>query len=133
MRYVVIDPDGLVVNVVELQEGSDWSAPERCTAVASDSGNIGDRFDGTSFRPPFSTEREAAEGLPLRRLVRASVIVDRLQAAGKLQAARAALDAADLYTRERWNARDAIYADDPTAIALLQAIGADPCAILGPE
>jgi hypothetical protein len=60
------------------------------------------------------------------------VIVDRLQAAGNLPAARAALDAADLYTRERWSAREAIYADDPTAIALLQAIGADPEAILAP-
>ncbi len=64
--------------------------------------------------------------------MRRSIIVDRLHAAGKLIAAREMLDAADLYTRERWNAREAIYADDPTAIALLQAIGADPEAILAP-
>ncbi|HLL28965.1 MAG TPA: hypothetical protein VKT73_15115 [Xanthobacteraceae bacterium] len=67
-----------------------------------------------------------------RRLVQKTVIVDRLQTAGKLNAARAALDAADLYTRERWNARDAIYADDPTALALLQAVGADPNVIMAP-
>ena len=67
-----------------------------------------------------------------RCLVPKTAIVDRLQAAGKLAAARAALDAADLYTRERWNTRDAIFADDPTAIALLTAIGADPDAILAP-
>lgn len=60
------------------------------------------------------------------------VIVDRLYAAGKLDAARAALDAADLYTQERWNCRDSIYSDDPTAIALLTAIGADPAVILAP-
>ena len=67
-----------------------------------------------------------------RRRVAKSVIVDRLYAAGKLDAARATLDAADTYTRERWNTRVEIYADDPTAIALLQAIGANPNEILAP-
>lgn len=52
---------------------------------------------------------------PVRRLVPKSVVVDRLQQAGLLAAARSALDAADLYTRERWNTRVVIYADDPKA------------------
>jgi hypothetical protein len=73
-----------------------------------------------------------SSGVNLRRLVPCAVIVDRLQAAGKLEAARAALDAADLYVQERWNARNAIYADDATAISFLRAIGADPDAILAP-
>ena len=68
----------------------------------------------------------------IRVLVPKRIIIDRLQAAGKLDAARATLDAADLYTRERWNTRDAIYADDETAIALLNSIGADPAGILAP-
>jgi hypothetical protein len=72
------------------------------------------------------------EAMSGRVLVPKHVIVDRLQAAGKLGAARAALDAADLYTRERWNTRDAIYADDESALALLAAIGADPADILAP-
>ena len=61
------------------------------------------------------------------------VIVDRWQAAGKLEAASAALDAADLYTSECYCTRAAIYADDATATALLQGIGADPNEILTPE
>jgi hypothetical protein len=68
----------------------------------------------------------------VRRLVPRALIVDRLHAAGKLAAARAALDQASLYDRERWNARREVYADDPTATALLQAIGADPAVILAP-
>ena len=59
----------------------------------------------------------------IRILISKRMIIDRLQAAGKLGAARAALDAAELYTRERWNTREAIYADDESAIALLIAIG----------
>jgi hypothetical protein len=68
-----------------------------------------------------------------RRLVPKSLIVERLQAAGKLAAASTALNA-DLYKRERWYAPDrpAIYADDPEALALLNAIGADPAVILAP-
>ena len=69
----------------------------------------------------------------IRVLVPKSKIVERLQAAGKLAQARAALDAADLFTRERWNTRDAIFADDESAVALIAAIGADPAAILAAE
>lgn len=71
---------------------------------------------------------------PARYLVRKSTIVVRLQVAGKLTAASAALDA-DLYARERWYAPDkpAVYADDPEALALLSAIGADPAVIMAPE
>lgn len=64
------------------------------------------------------------------RLVLKRVIIDRLQAAGLLGKARAALDAQDLYTRERWNSREGVFATDPTTIALLTAIGADVEAIL---
>lgn len=74
-----------------------------------------------------------AANIPPYHLVPSRLIVDRLQAAGKLEAAQAALDAADIYTRQRWNTRTAIYADDPTAVALLKAIGADPVEILAPE
>lgn len=69
----------------------------------------------------------------VRRLVPKSIIVDRLHAAGKLDAAFAALNVADLYTRQRWETRSAIYSDDPTAVALIRAIGADPAVILAAE
>jgi hypothetical protein len=68
----------------------------------------------------------------VRVLVPKRLIVERLHVAGLLEAARAALDGADLYSRERWNTRDAIYADDETAIALIGAIGGDPSMILAP-
>lgn len=75
------------------------------------------------------TQAHPDAGSP-RVLVPKYLIVDRLQAAGKLHAARAALDASDLYTRERWNTRDAIYADDAAALALLAATGVDSADIL---
>jgi hypothetical protein len=60
-----------------------------------------------------------------------SLIVRRLNEAGLLGAARSALDA-DLYARERWYAADrpVIYRDDPDALALLAAIGADADAVM---
>lgn len=67
---------------------------------------------------------------PQPRLVPKRVIIDRLYAAGKLEVAKAALDAQSLYTQERWNSRESIYATDPDTIALLTAIGADPEKIL---
>jgi XkdW protein len=89
--------------------------------------------------PP--TDQQVADALaaidaqpPPRRMVAKSLIISRLIEAGKIEAARAALEAnASAYAR--WWAPDkpAIYADDPEAIALLQSIGADPAAILAPE
>jgi hypothetical protein len=73
------------------------------------------------------------EALPApRRKVDKALIVDRLIAAGLLTAARAALDAAPLAIQERWNARTAIYADDPDALLLLSTIGADADAVMAP-
>jgi len=76
-------------------------------------------------------EKASVEDAPIDRvLVPKRVIIERLHAAGLLEQARAALDAAPLYTRERWNAREAIYADDPVAVALITAIGGNPDELL---
>ncbi len=70
---------------------------------------------------------------PEPRLVRKSLIIDRLQDAGKLEAAYAALQAAPLYDRQRWEVRDSVYYNDPTMLAALNAIGADPAVIMAAE
>lgn len=67
-----------------------------------------------------------------RRMVPKGVIVERLIAAGKIEAARAALAQISVADQERWNAKPAVYADDARALALLRAIGADPAVILAP-
>lgn len=67
------------------------------------------------------------------RLVRKTVIIDRLQEAGLLEAAYAALQSASLYDRQQWEVRDAVYYNDPMLLAALNAIGADPADILAPE
>ncbi len=68
---------------------------------------------------------------PPKRTVLKSVIVSRLIAADKIGAAKAALDA-NPAAFARWFASDrpAINHDDPDALALLTAIGADPDAIM---
>ena len=78
--------------------------------------------------------KEVADPVPDRRAVSKSTIITRLNAAGLLGAASVALNA-DLYTRERWYAPDrpTVYADDSEALALLNAIGADPSIIMAPE
>lgn len=118
------------------------------TELAEGRAFVADRVDGETLQMPGNwltnaTPEELEEfGItveelpepppppPPRRLVAKSVIVDRLQEAGLLAAARTVLDSTDLYTQERWNSRESIYADDPTAIALLKSIGADATQIL---
>ena len=70
---------------------------------------------------------------PPRRQVLKSVIISRLIAAGKIAAAKAALDA-DAAGYARWWAPDrpAIHHDDPDARALLAAIGAEAATIMAP-
>ncbi len=76
--------------------------------------------------PPPAPEPES------RRLVSKALIIDRLVEAGKADAAFSAFDAMPRAKREKWNARSAVYFDDPDTIALLNLIGADPSAILAP-
>lgn len=122
-----------------------WPSGDQTYCAAIGAENSGARLVERWLDP--STGTEASESITFdgskvivtrvviapRVLVHKSVIVDRLHDAGKLESAKAALNSADLYTQERWNSRDAIYADDPTALALLKAIGADPSVILGAE
>lgn len=82
-----------------------------------------------AFRAAHPDQTRAAPPAP-PALVPKYMIVDRLQAAGKLEQGRALLDASDLYTRERWNTKDAILPDDPTAMGLVAALGLDPAVIL---
>lgn len=107
-------------------------------ALIANAQNAG--FDITDIDVRDITAREAMEHadnrkrLPQQRAtIPKSIIIERLHAAGKLAAAKAALDS-NLLLRERWYAPDrpAVNADDPDTIALLQAIGADPKVILAP-
>lgn len=84
--------------------------------------------DGVTFAEIYA--RRA--GVP-NRIIPKSVIVSRLIEAGKIGAAKAALDA-NPAAFARWFASDrpAINHDDPDALALLNAIGADPDVILAP-
>ncbi len=73
---------------------------------------------------------------PSRWQVSRRTIVKRLAAAGALDAAEAALNAADSETRWRWNTVDTVggvFSDDAATRALLAAIGADPQTILATE
>jgi len=72
----------------------------------------------------------AAQPGPARWFVPKLVIVERLEAAGKLAQAVAALEGSSLAVQQRWAAAVEIHNDDPDALALLIAIAADPEAIL---
>jgi hypothetical protein len=113
------------------------SAEEEATARADPNSIFGvDSGFGLVLEADDAADLRAAAAAyqPPRRLVLKSLIITRLHGAGKLVAAKAALDS-DLYARERWYAPDkpAVYADDAEVLALLNAIGADPAAILAPE
>ncbi len=84
-----------------------------------DEGNIPDPTD-----PPPEPEP---------RLVLKRLIIDRLHETGKLKEAFAALHSASLYDQQRWLTRDSIYYNDPTMLAMLNAIGADPEIIMAPD
>lgn len=125
-----------VPNVIRLPDGNDVHCPL-----------VGTEYDGLKLVERWLQDGEEASVLfdgdrvivtrklpqPEPRLVRKSAIIDRLHDAGKLDAAYAVIQAAPLYDRQRWESRDAIYYNDPTMLAALNAVGADPDVILAPE
>ena len=120
-----------------------WSSAAPGFVAADDGGYLAWRAAG---RQPTRIASEAeldavliAAGLgaraphPPKRTVPKSMIIARLIADGKISDARAALDA-DSAAYARWWAPDrpAINFDDPDALALLAAIGADHETIMAP-
>ena len=64
MRYAVID-DGtkVVVNVIELEDGADWSPPTGCSLVTSETGEPGGTYKNRAFTqaPKRVNTRAAAQ------------------------------------------------------------------------
>lgn len=83
------------------------------------------------------TEVLASNGLPgpiaARRMIRKSIVQQRLIGAGLMEAAYAALTSQPV-AFARWFAPDhpEVYADDPDALALIAALGADAETVMAP-
>lgn len=139
-EYVIVRDSALIALVspadkVSLVVRRETIAPEaglkagwRWLPVIEEYGEpYGDTVEGDAV---YRRTQDPSTVPPPRRLVPKRVIVDRLHATGKLVAAKSALDAADLYTQERWNTRTEVYADDETTLQFLASIDADPEVIL---
>lgn len=125
-----------VPNVIHLPDGNDVHCP--LVGTEYDGLKLVERWiqDGEEASIEFDGDRViVTRKLPQTepRLVRKSVIIDRLHDAGKLDAAYAVLQAAPLYDRQRWESREAVYYNDQPLLAVLAAIDADPDVILAPE
>jgi hypothetical protein len=132
MRHAIIDLDSNeVVNIIDYDVTPDGCPPGfegNKIAFACEVCSPGWHWDpGTStiFDP------DPPEPVTVRRLVPKSLIISRLTDE-QLDAALAAMTNRQ---KERWRAPDkpAIYADDPEAVALIEAIGADPEVVMAPE
>lgn len=118
-----------VVNVVEIDPASDWR-PDGGYVVASDTAQIGWRYENGVFTDPTPPPPPPPVS---RRYVRKLLILDRLIATEKFDAAMAALGGPGDIPYERWQAAADIASDDIQVRMLLAGIGADPDIILAPE
>jgi hypothetical protein len=56
MRHAVIDSSNsnTVINVIQLVDLTQWQHPPNCFVVPTDTGNIGDTWNGTNFIAPIT-------------------------------------------------------------------------------
>ena len=60
MKYIILDADGLITNVIEWDGESEWSPPEGCTAIESEDGSPGDSYiDGAVIPAPVPVPEPA--------------------------------------------------------------------------
>lgn len=52
MKHAIINSDGLVVNVIELEDGVEWTPPEGMENIQSDTAEIGWSYAGGIFTAP---------------------------------------------------------------------------------
>ena len=128
MLAALIDTDGVVINRILVGEGyvpPDGLTLAPCPAHVGIGWRLGPSGAWTAPDEPHGKPHDEPE----RRLVPKSLIIARLTDA-QLDAALALMTTRQ---KERWRAPDhpAVYADDPEAVALLTAVGADPALVLG--
>jgi hypothetical protein len=70
MRKAVVK-DGVVVNVIEWEEGSTWKPPEGAVLLDALNANVGDVWDGKQFKPRPPTPEEIVAGKRQEALDRA--------------------------------------------------------------
>lgn len=130
--------------IVAGDETRRWSSADRAYVATDDAGYVAFLDRGcmpTTIKSEAelwdvlrdqAPDRLPAEQMPTR-YVRKLLILDRLVAAGRFEAAMAALGGPGQLAYERWQAAADIAADDPQVRGLLAAIGTDADEILAAE
>ena len=66
MRKALIrKADGFVENVIEIEEGANWKAPDGCILIDAFDASSGDTWDGTKFIKPEPEPIELPRNLAL--------------------------------------------------------------------
>ena len=63
MRMALIDGQGLVLNVIEIEPDANWPAPVGCSLIDAGAGSPGDTWDGEKFIKPIPPEPEPVRDL----------------------------------------------------------------------
>ncbi len=128
-------PDGSQISPVSVGWANDTYAIVAVSEFVVPEGKVITGAPSYSVDAGAVIETYPVDDAPVYRpMVRKSIVQQRLIEAGKMNAVYAALTSNAAYFA-RWFAPDrpAVYCDDPDALILLAAIGADPSTILAEE
>jgi hypothetical protein len=124
MRHALVDANGIVVNVIELEPDANWRPPQGCSVVPSETADIGDMFDhghfvaaprarnpvidGVTFLARVNDAEYTAVMAAAQQDVQVARWIEMLRLLGEIdltgdtsRAAKAGLVARDLLTAER--------------------------------
>lgn len=52
MRYAIVSAENVVINVIEKEINAEWTEPENCQVLLSETAQIGWTYDGETFSAP---------------------------------------------------------------------------------
>lgn len=120
MRIAIVDGDGIIINLIEMEDGAEWSPPEGCATLAAGDYEIAGRLQGGVYTPPLVAQ-PAPPSPPMPTSCTKLGLKRAFDELGQWSAVKAAI-ASNANTQEEWDLAIEIKRTDTLVQGMIAAL-----------